>query len=85
MNYVKEYLREIQKGNIAACVKIRSVYGREVEWMENPPENFKYHFDEHLADKHIKFIETFCKQSKGLNGGQPLELQLIYRSSRACS
>lgn len=80
MNYVKEYLREIQKGNIAACVKIRSVYEREVEWMENPPENFKYHFDEHLADKHIKFIETFCKQSKGLNGGQPLELQLFQKA-----
>ena len=35
---------------------------------------------QYAYEKHIKFIETFCKQSKGLNGGQPLELQLFQKA-----
>ncbi len=78
-NWPKKYLEAIEAGKIPACQKIKAVYKREVEWMEKPPEDasFVWHFDWELGQKHIDFMQTFCKQSKGKSGGQPISFDLF--------
>ena len=40
----------------------------------------KYVFDEAKANRPIKFIESFCKHSKGELAGKPLVLDLFQRA-----
>ena len=79
MNYPKEYLRLIHKGKIKVSKKVLAVYERECEWMDNPPNDpeWNYIFDEDLAQHHIDFMQKFCKQSKGKNGGKPIRFDLF--------
>lgn len=76
-NWPNKYLAAIRSGEIAACRKIIAVYEREVEWMDNPPPDFPYHFDAALGQRHIDFMQHFCKQSKGKNGGKPIQFELF--------
>ena len=82
MNWVKRYLAEIERGNIVVPKKVCAVYQRECEWMERPPDDpaFVWHFDEKLGEKHIKFMETFCRQSKGKYGGKNIEFMLFQKA-----
>lgn len=75
MNYAKEYLSMIESGQEIVSHKVHELYKRECNWMQHPPSDFPYYFDEKEACKHIDFIERFCKQSKGKYMGVPLKLE----------
>ncbi len=78
MNFVSMYLEKINSGEISACTKIKKLYQREVNWINNPPKDF--YFDEEEGARPIEFIERFCKNSKGKWGGQPIELELFQKA-----
>jgi phage terminase large subunit-like protein len=78
VNYVKEYLRAIHGGE-AVSAKIRALYERECAWMDNPP--FEWHFNEAIGEKPIKFIEKFCRHSKGKWAGKTIKLELFQKAA----
>lgn len=77
MNYIREYVNEIEKGNIVAGKKIIKIYKRLLDEMQN--QNLSFYFDEEKADRPINFIETFCKQSEGEIGKQ-IKLELFQKA-----
>ncbi len=88
MNYIKEYYKKIKTGAIVAPKKVKIVYERLVNDIDNPKvveiynektektETHKYIYDNNRAIEAIEFIETFCKHSKGKVAGQPFILEL---------
>lgn len=80
MNYAKEYLKAIQSGEEVVSLKIKATYEREVSWMDNPPDNFPFYFDEDAGNRPIKFIETYCRHSKGEWGRKPVRLELFQKA-----
>ena len=68
MNWPKEYLARIRAGKEVVSAKVRAVYERECAWMDDPPPGFPYYFDEAAGQRHIDFMQKFCKQSKGKAG-----------------
>lgn len=80
MNYPKLYLNAIHSGDEVVSNKVRAVYEREVAWMENPPADFPFYFDEAEGERHIKFIERFCKHSKGKFARKPVKLELFQKA-----
>lgn len=80
MNWPREYLEAMRRGEEIVGVKVRTVYEREVGWMDEPPEDFPYVFDEDCGQAYIDFIETFCCHSKGKLAGQPIQLELFQKA-----
>lgn len=80
MNYPKLYLEAIKNGEEVVSEKVRVVYEREVGWMDNPPDDFPYYFDEEEGERHIEFVEKFCKHSKGKFAGKNLKLELFQKA-----
>ena len=88
MNYIEEYYKWINDNPEKVNEKIKLIYSRLVEDLKKPrivnvfnatteeTETKKYIFDETLAERPIKFIEKFCKHSKGKWAGQSVELEL---------
>ena len=76
MSYVLEYAEAIQDGRILANDYIKAMYSRLAETALNPG---KYHLDIDIGNRHIDFIETFCKQSQG-KMGEPLKLELFQKA-----
>ena len=79
MNYVKEYLKAIHKGDEVVSAKVRALYERECAWMDNPP--FEWRFDVDIGVKPIKFIEKFCRHSKGKWAGKTIKLELFQKAA----
>lgn len=79
MNYVKEYLKAIHKGDEVVGANVRALYERECAWMDNPP--FEWRFDEAAGEKPIKFIEKFCRHSKGKCAGKTIKLELFQKAA----
>lgn len=79
MNWVKEYYRRIESGDIVTSKRVKAVYSRLVAEMDSPAADFPYYFDEETGERPILFIETFCKQSQGTIGA-PLELELFQKA-----
>lgn len=77
MNYVKEYYNEISSGNIIVGNKIKKIYKKLVEEMND--NSFPFYFDEKKGERPIEFIETFCKQSEG-EIGKPIKLELFQKA-----
>jgi phage terminase large subunit-like protein len=77
VNYIKEYINEIEKGNIIAGRKIIKIYKRLLEESKN--ESLPFYFDEEIGERPITFIETFCKQSEG-EIGKPIKLELFQKA-----
>ena len=77
MNWPKIYLKAMLDGRIPADKKILAVYQREVNWMDNPPEDFPFQFNEKLGQHHIDFMEKFCRNSKGKSGKTPIRFELF--------
>lgn len=73
MNYILEYYNLINSGKVKASKKIKKQFERLVNDVEHPG---KWHFDLDKANRPIKFIETFCKHSKGRWAGKPVYLDL---------
>ena len=80
INYAEQYLAAIHAGEEVVSKKVRAVYEREVGWMQNPPEDFPFYFDAKEGNKHIEFIERFCKHSKGKFAGKPVKLELFQKA-----
>ena len=79
-NWPKEYLKAIQSGEEVVSNKVRVVYERECGWMDNPPNDFPFYFDEKEGLRHIAFIERFCKHSKGKFARKPVKLELFQKA-----
>ena len=77
MNWPKIYLKAMLDGRIPADRKILAVYQREVNWMDNPPEDFPFEFNEKLGQHHIDFMQKFCRNSKGKSGKTPIRFELF--------
>ena len=76
MTYLEEYFTALTDGKIPACEKMKLVSEKILEDLYNPGE---YHFDEEIANRHIDFIEKFCKVPSG-NVGAPLKLELFQKA-----
>ena len=79
MNYVREYWRKIESGEIITSRRVKAVYGRLMEEMDSPAADSPYYFDEETGERPIIFIERFCKQSQGTLGA-PLRLELFQKA-----
>lgn len=78
MNWVKEYLKAIQSGDEVVSLKVKTVYEREVSFMEKT--DFPFLFDEEEGQRPIDFIETYCRNSKGKWTKQPVKLELFQKA-----
>ncbi|UNP87221.1 terminase large subunit [Staphylococcus equorum] len=64
-------------GNITVSNRVKKQYENLVKDMNDHP---KYKYDDTKAQRPIKFIESFCKHSKGELAGKPLVLDLFQRA-----
>ena len=76
MTALEEYFTSITDGKIVACEKMKLAADMVLERFYSPGE---YHFDAEIADRHINFIERFCKVPAG-KVGDPLKLELFQRA-----
>ena len=92
MTNIEEYYNWILANPKKVPKKIRTIYGRLVEKIDKPQkvaflnkltgevEEHTYIFDIEKAQRPIKFIETYLKQSKGQWNGKPLKLELFQKA-----
>ena len=73
-NYIREYWKKIDSGEIVVCRKIRKQMKKLVDLLDHPYEPWTY--DEELANIGIEFIEQHCKQFEGEWIGREIELLL---------
>jgi len=78
VNYCKEYLDAIRRGDEVVSAKVRAVYEREVAWMDSPPGGFE--FFESVGEHPIRFIESMCRHSKGRWAGKRFKLELFQKA-----
>jgi phage terminase large subunit-like protein len=72
----EQYFSGIGNGRIIACEKMKRIADTLMEKYLNPGE---FHFDLEIANRHIEFIERFCKLPTG-KLGQPLRLELFQKA-----
>lgn len=77
MNYIKEYIEQIDKGNIIVGKKVKKIYKRLLK--ESDDKSLPFYFDEAKGNRPIEFIETFCKQAEG-EIGKPIKLELFQKA-----
>lgn len=77
MTYLEEYGTAVLDGKEVAGEKIRREYDKLLNDLAH--QSGRWHFDVDLATRPIKFIETFCKQSKGALGS-PIKLDLFQKA-----
>lgn len=77
MNYIIEYFEAIKSGKCIVSKRVYKQYEKLVYEINNPSQ---YIFDEDRAIKPIRFIETFCKHSKGEWAGKPVILELFQKA-----
>ncbi len=77
MNYIVQYNDLLQRGEIPACRRVKTVYERLATETMTPG---RYVFDEAKANRPIEFIERFCKHSKGEWAGKPVKLELFQKA-----
>lgn len=77
MNYIKEYVEQIEKGNIVVGEKVKKIYKKLLK--ESDDKCLPFYFDEKIGNRPIEFIETFCKQAEG-EIGNPIELELFQKA-----
>lgn len=80
MNYVKEYYKQIESGNIVVCEEIRSIYKRLSEETERTDAEFPFYFDEDVGEHPILFIENFCRHYQGEHAGELVKLELFQKA-----
>ena len=78
MNYIKQYYNEINNGKRIVSARVRKQYEKLVDDIDKPTGG--YIFDESRASKPIRFIEQFCKHSKGEWAGKPVTLELFQKA-----
>jgi len=80
MNYIKEYNALLQRGEIPACRRVKTVYARLAAEADTNLIPGRYVFDEARANRPIEFIEKFCRHSKGEWAGRPVRLELFQKA-----
>lgn len=78
MNYVEEYYKALKSGKCIASKRVIKIYKQLVNEIKTPTNGYK--FDEKKALKPIRFIEQFCKHSKGEWAGRPVTLELFQKA-----
>lgn len=73
-DWVTEYWRAIESGEVTVCKKTRAIYKRLVGEIE--ADTGRWTFDQGKANRPIDFIERFCRHSKGEWAGRPVRLEL---------
>lgn len=76
-DYIREYWAKIQSGEETVSKKVHAVYKEVVRLLDHSEE---YYYNERRAEHALRFIMQFCRQSKGKDGGKPLELLLWQRA-----
>ena len=78
MSYIEQYYNEIKAGNCIVSKRVKKQYKKLVDDIKKPTGG--YIFDENRASKPIRFIEQFCKHSKGEWAGKPVTLELFQKA-----
>lgn len=78
MNYILKYWEAIQGGKATVPRRVYKTYERLVSDIREPQDG--YIFDKSRANKPIRFIEQFCKHSKGEWAGKPVKLELFQKA-----
>ncbi|WP_257643668.1 terminase large subunit domain-containing protein, partial [Staphylococcus haemolyticus] len=76
-NYIEQYYKAIENGEIVTSKRVKKQYQKLIQDMEH---HDKYIFDEDKAMRPIRFIENFCRHSKGELAGKPLVLDLFQKA-----
>lgn len=76
MTDLERYCTAVLDNKIIGCRRLKQVCERLLDQLTNPNE---FHFDEAIANRHIDFIEKFCKIPSGAIGA-PLKLELFQRA-----
>lgn len=76
MTDLELYFTALLDGKIPSCKRMKQVAEMLLNSLVSPGE---FHFDPDLANRHIEFIETFCRTPSG-RIGTPLRLQLFQRA-----
>lgn len=74
MSALEHYAVALLDGKINACRRIKQQYERLVHDLYNPG---RWHYDQSFADRHIGFMERFCRQPES---GKPLRFELFQRA-----
>lgn len=77
MNYIKEYIEQIDNGKIIVGEKVKKIYKKLLK--ESDDKSLPFYFDENKGNRPIEFIETFCKQAEG-EIGKPIKLELFQKA-----
>ncbi len=77
MNYIKEYLQQIENGKIIVGKKVKKQYSKLLK--ESEDSSLPFYFDEEIGNRPIEFIERFCKQAEG-EIGKPTKLELFQKA-----
>ena len=77
MNYIKEYLQQIENGKIIVGKKVKKEYKKLLK--ESEDSSLPFYFDEEIGNRPIEFIEKFCKQAEG-EIGKPIKLELFQKA-----
>lgn len=73
-NYILSYNEQIQSGKIKTSDKVKKIYLYLADLVNGKFPDF--HYEPKLAEKVIKFIETFCVSAEGQFANKPLKLML---------
>lgn len=76
-DFLQDYTDKIKKGTIKAPKKVLTVYTRLEKERQDP--DCEYYFDIDAGLRPIRFMESFCKLSKGALGA-PLKLELFQKA-----
>ena len=76
-NPIIEYYTKIVNGEILANDMIKKQYDILANAVEQPG---RFHYSPEAANKHISFMEKFCKQSQGQMGAQ-IKFELFQRAA----
>lgn len=82
MNYVREYNKSLQTGEVACCNEIKCIYERMVKEMDlsEKDSSFPFWFSEETGQYVIDFIEGYCKHYQGDHAGELVKLELFQKA-----
>lgn len=77
--YLEQYCVLVLTGKLIACQKIKLLCAMLLDKIRHPEKYSPYVFDVDEANRHIEFVETFCRQPQG-RLGEPIRLELFQRA-----
>jgi len=77
-SYIRQYFDEIESGRIPVSIWIKGIYRQLVNILDGNDTN--YYVDLKKGQRVIRFIETFCRQTKGEWAGKPIDLMLFQKA-----